>query len=299
MKNLFWLLLVFFTWTNIFSQNDPFISHMGLHRYLLNPAATGTDLSHQFGFIYRGQWIGFTDAPSTAILNAHSYLPYFQIGIGTIVIQDKLGIENTLTFKTTYAYHIIFDEVTILSMGLSAGIIRKSFEIHDLILEQPEYDIEQALETKLKPDFGCGFEMQINYFKTGFSISHIPNSNIRANNFRMPRHVYAYLQYIIPLSDKFLIVPNILYMNVSNIHSLSLSIRAEFEKTLWFGTNYQFFNNLTFMAGAFIQKNIRIGYAYDWNHSVIRKYNSGSHEIFLHYTIDRKNIKSKSPRFFN
>lgn len=284
---------------HIQAQNDPFISHMGMHRYLINPAATGTELAHQLSFIYRAQWIGFQDAPRTAILNGHTYLPIFQVGLGGVIIQDKLGIENTTTFKTTYAYHIIFDETTILSMGLSAGVIRKSFDIQSLILENPENDIEQTLETKIKPDFGSGLELQVENFKAGFSINHLPNSNLRANNFKLPRHFYAYCQYRIPVSDEIYAVPGMVYLNTANIQNVIFSLRGEYENTLWFGMQYEFFHTLIISAGAYIQKNLKLGYSYDWNHSIIRRYNSGSHEVFLHYAIPRKNIKSKSPRFFN
>jgi len=52
------------------------------------------------------------------------------------------------------------------------------------------------------------------------------------------------------------------------------------------------------MAGFQIDRNWFIGYAYDWETTDLRKYNSGSHEIFLRYEFSRDMKKIISPRFF-
>jgi hypothetical protein len=52
------------------------------------------------------------------------------------------------------------------------------------------------------------------------------------------------------------------------------------------------------MAGFQVTKGMYIGYGYDHETTQLRKYNSGSHEIFLRFDFFNNYSKLTSPRFF-
>ena len=62
-------------------QQLPRRTQFALNPYLINPAVAGTKLYTPIMVTYRNQWAGFTSAPTTATLSAHTSLPN-RIGIG-------------------------------------------------------------------------------------------------------------------------------------------------------------------------------------------------------------------------
>ena len=55
---------------------------------------------------------------------------------------------------------------------------------------------------------------------------------------------------------------------------------------------------MIFMAGFQISDGLYIGYGYDLETTKLRRYNSGSHEIFLRFELFKKQERVVSPRFF-
>jgi type IX secretion system PorP/SprF family membrane protein len=295
------ILLAFIVFSSglAFSQNDPLISQQGLQRFIYNPASTGTSDYHQIGFIHRNQWNGFPDAPSGNILTGHTFLPGYSMGLGIVVAEDKTGIEHNLNIKTSYAYHVWLNEKNILSFGLSAGLFSKRFDIGKLILEQPESLEGLYLENTVKPDFDCGFEFQRKNLIVGVSATHFLNSFENSSNTKHPRHIHAYVNAVQPLTENFSLKGIASYYNVRNINGFELAAIGELQEHFWAGLGLRFQESAIIMAGFYIKPNIRVGYSYDWNTNMLKRYSTGSHEAFLHFRINKKEIKSKSPRFFN
>jgi hypothetical protein len=52
------------------------------------------------------------------------------------------------------------------------------------------------------------------------------------------------------------------------------------------------------MAGFQVSDGVYIGYGYDLETTRLRRYNSGSHEVFLRFELFKRENKIVSPRFF-
>lgn len=280
-------------------QNDPVISQQGLQRFIYNPAATGTSNSFQCGLINRNQWNGFPDAPVTRMLTAHTFIPKFKVGVGLVVVMDKLGLEENLQFKTAYSYHVWLNENNILSFGVSAGIFSKNFKLDQLVLEEQNDLGVNQLENVLVPDFDFGIELNRKRTTFGVSATHIFKSQMQSDNMQHPRHLHAYAHYKQPLTENILIRGISSYYNIGNIHGFELTVIGEIENTLWFGASKRFGESYVFLGGVNITNQIKVGYSYDLVLNPMKNYNSGSHEVFVHLKFDQKSAKSKSPRFFN
>jgi type IX secretion system PorP/SprF family membrane protein len=64
------------------------------------------------------------------------------------------------------------------------------------------------------------------------------------------------------------------------------------------GLAYRWSASVSAMAGFQVTKGMYIGYGYDHETTQLRKYNSGSHEIFLRFEFFNNYNKMISPRFF-
>ncbi|MNU05425.1 hypothetical protein D3C72_2502250 [compost metagenome] len=64
------------------------------------------------------------------------------------------------------------------------------------------------------------------------------------------------------------------------------------------GLAYRWSASVSAMAGFQVSDGLYIGYGYDHETTNLRKYNSGSHEIFLRFEFFNNYSKMISPRFF-
>ncbi len=285
---------------SLVSQNDPVISQQGLQRFIYNPASTGTSNFNQIGIISRNQWNGFPDAPNTYIFTGHTFIPKFKTGIGIVAVQDNLGLEQNQFLKAAYSYHVWINEKNILSFGLSGGCFIKRFDLGRLILEDQSDYSTLNLENSVTPDFDFGIEYNRENFTAGVSATHIVNSFKNSENIKHPRHLHAYTQYNQKIVDDVYLKGIVSYYNIQNIHGFELSCIGEVDNIMWVGLGMRIRESFVLMGGVYVSPFVRVGYSYDSNTNILKKYSSGSHEVFLHLKFKRNDqIKSKSPRFFN
>ncbi len=299
-NSLFFTIVVIISIFPTFAQNDPVISQQGLQRFIYNPAATGTSNCRHISFINRTQWAHFPDAPRSNILLGNTFFPKYKVGIGIVAIHDKLGLESSTILKSSYSYHIWLNESNIFSFGLSAGIYSKKFDINNLILEEENDLTANELENKIVPDFDFGVEYNSEFLTIGISATHLVNSKKSSNNIKHPRHIHSYMHYKQYVSEYFFIRGIISYYMVRNVNGIELTAIGERENKLWAGLSYRYDESFILLAGIFLNPRTRIGYSYDWNLNVLKRYSSGSHEIFLQFKFGCiEYSESDSPRFFN
>jgi len=70
------------------------------------------------------------------------------------------------------------------------------------------------------------------------------------------------------------------------------------------GVGYRIGDSVSALAGFYVTPSLRIGYSYDYTLSDLKKFNSGSHEVFILFDLGSSRDKNsgkgydKSPRFF-
>ena len=78
--------------------------------------------------------------------------------------------------------------------------------------------------------------------------------------------------------------------------SVDLSTNLLINNNLEFGLSYRIDDSLAAMIGIQSTQKFRIGYAFEYSTSNFGRFNSGTHELLLIYTFNRRDMKS--PRFF-
>ena len=284
-----------------FSQNDILFSHYMFNELTFNPAVAGSSPTLDASLLARQQWIGFDEAPSSQVLNVHTFLRDIG-GVGGTIINDKLGYENSLNLKLYYAHHFQISRGMLLSFGAGIGFLSKTIDGSKLIYED-ENDLNAIYnkESRFRPDFSFGTELNTSKFTLGLASTHIEQSLKSATLFKVPRHYYAYAKYRIEASDKINIVPTFLVKSSQFITQIDLSAIFFYNNKFWIGAAYRLDEAYIGIIGFNITKELKFSYSYDYSAGPMKSYNDGSHEAMISYSINRgqKPMMSKSPRYFN
>jgi type IX secretion system PorP/SprF family membrane protein len=292
----------------LLGQNDIQLSQQFLSRINYNPAATGgSNYMHVF-LIGRQQYIGFRDAPSTQVLNAHNYFGQFNSGAGLTIINDRIGAESSINAKLAYAYYVHF-EGSYLSFGLGTGVLYKNLDVNKLNPEElgdAKIDTYIGRSNKLNADFDFGMEYNMENLQIGASVTHLNVSPIKINNLQSGRHIYFYTKYTFNVDLDWKIAPSfVTHMGIWPIMQLDLNTMATFRERFWFGASLRssdkfMMESVVGILGLYVTDFLGLGYSYDFNLSPIGKFTSGSHEISLRFRFRRGEGYGgvKTPRFF-
>jgi len=295
---------VFFAVTlsfSIYAQSDILFSHYMFNELTFNPAVAGSSPSLDASLMARQQWIGFDEAPSSQVLNVHTFLREIG-GTGLTIINDKLGYENSLNLKLYYAHHLQISQSMLLSFGAGIGFLNKTIDGTKLIYED-ESDLSAFYnkESRTRPDFNFGAEVNTSKFTFGISSTHVEQSLAGATLFKVPRHLYTYAKYRIEASDKINIVPTFLIKSSVFITQLDLSTVFFYDNKFWAGAAYRLDESYVGIIGFNITKDLKFSYSYDYSTGPVKNYSDGSHEVMITYSVSlgQKPMMSKSPRYFN
>ena len=287
----------------VFGQ-DFLLSEQWFSRLNRNPAATGNSEKIELFYLNRQQWVGFEDAPSTNILNAHAFFEGISSGLGFTFFHDKIGAlgTQTLNAKLAYSYQTLVANEKLLSFGVSAGILNKSLDQSKGRLpngNSPSLENESA--TNLDIDLGVEFSMPV--FLAGVAVTHVLGDRKDATNIEVPRQFTGYVRGNINLTDKFSLAPGAVYNNYSSVQPDFFEINATtfYQRAYWLGVGTRFdqegqFTFLNAIIGL-EWKFLRIGYGYDYSLGKLGNLAKSSHEIMLSGKIGWKQPKQATQRF--
>ena len=157
---------------------------------------------------------------------------------------------------------------------------------------------------------GMSFDMSFGawythpWFYAGISVSHLNEPSITFEDkyeTYIGRSYYFIAGSNIPIKNTlYEVQPSMMVKSNLNITQYELSCRVKYNKLFWGGLSYRWKDACIFMIGA-EYKNFIAGYAYDYPVSAIVKASSGSHEVFLGYSLkldlsDKNKNKHKSIR---
>ena len=304
MKKQFLLTAVLlFVCTAIFAQGDFRLSEQMFSRINQNPSAVGNNDKIQIFTATRLQYVGMglEQSPTSALLNAHYYNESLKSGFGLSVTYDELGLQNqTINAKVCYAYNLDIFENGLLSLGLSAGVINKTFDPQRHIWENPaDPNIPESAYTQTDFDLDFGFEFSYKYIMAGFSITHLPNVTKELTTVAAPSQLNAYVRGNVYLPEKFNLIPAIAYSNVGALNKvpetakldkwtqenlLDFSVTAMYDGKYYLGVGYRLNNMVSIMAG-FEWQWLRLGYCYDISVGKLANLTSSTHELMLSFII--------------
>jgi len=311
-RKILTVVLPFVVLTVVPAQQDPLSSHYMFSVPVFNPAAAGAGGMICATAVNRQQWLGLEGAPSTTTFNVNSPLRIFgtQSGIGIKIRSDKVGFDNDTGIDLSYAYFINLGTGR-LGIGLSAGVLNKTLSPSWVIPSGDVYVppsgdplIPESKESYVAFDAAAGIFYNADRYYAGLSVTHInqPVMKFSKGNPYLSRHYYLTGGYNLVLANPaYELQPSVLLFSDGRIFQFTINSLVTYNKKAWGGVSYRSGDAITGMAGIELYNGIKLGYAYDFSMTDIRKNTSGSHEFMVKYCFEisagRSPMKYKSVRF--
>ena len=112
--------VMFFT-NDLLAQQDAQYTQYMYNTVSVNPAYTGSRGHLSVAALHRSQWVGLDGAPVTQTINLHSPVGYSGVGLGTSIVNDKIGPTSETYFDIDFSYTVQTSDVGRLSFGLKGS----------------------------------------------------------------------------------------------------------------------------------------------------------------------------------
>jgi len=305
MKTRILILVLVFTAAAGFAQQDAQFTQYMYNTININPAYAGSRGVMSIFGLHRTQWVGLDGAPVTNALSLNTPINESNLGVGLSFINDRIGptVENTISADVSYT--IRTSETYKLSFGLKGT---GNFFNLDASKLNPEEANDPSLVNynKFSPNIGAGLYLHSDKGYLGVSVPNfIQSKRVDSNNgqdiaiFKERINYYFIAGYVFDLNPNIKFKPALLTKMVTGSPlQVDASANFMFYDKFVLGAAYRWDAAVSALAGFQITDGLYIGYGYDMETTKLRKYNSGSHEIFLRFELFNNYNKIVSPRFF-
>lgn len=262
MKNLLYILLFMLSLSILKAQQIPMTSPLQELQHVWNPAFTapGTDL--EVTGYYRKQWVGFDNAPNTALISLQYPFLDMNMSGGAVIISDQTGPVSKLGVQLNYSYKLreLFKDDDHLSLGINGYFYQYRFNpANELVNQANDPLLNGMTQSSINPSVGMGFAYfsyteefdRENIFYFGASTLQLLPSDLALESGSAPRERH----YFFNLGNKFMgydyyIEPSIQvnYVNPELIN-IVLGMKYEMEETFWAGLNFSSVNDINMFGG--------------------------------------------------
>lgn len=298
--------------STVIAQRDPQYSMNFYNQLSFNPGYAGSNDAICATLLYRNQWMGFDGTPKTIAFSVHGPITKQNIGVGLSILQDKAGFGSDFFMTGDFAYRLELGE-GMLGMGLGIGLINRSLDGDWISPDVLQGTTQNAMDDPLIPHSGSRFSFDSNFglyyigkarkddaYFAGLSFTHLNKPKINLDKgvstpSYFARHYYLSGGYSYQMpAPEWAVQPMFIFHTDAVTTQLSLNARIVYQKQFWGGISYRMSDAITPMIGANLPMGLKIGVAYDFTTSVIRKYSSGSIEFYLGYCFEIESNNGRS-----
>lgn len=285
------------------AQQVPQYSMYAFNQYAFNPAYAGMENTLVATAAYRQQWSGLKGAPVTQHLNAH--LPIFAIssGVGVRIQNSVIGAHRSTLALLSYSYQWQVARKTIVSFGVSAGY--QQYVLDGSILRAPQ-------GSYIDPDFShndqllplgkeraggplteAGVFVQASQLEIGLSVQPALATRFSGGySLEAVQHGFLYGAYSIRAGEDLLIKPSVLVKTDLIKTQVEISAFARWRENIFAGASYRGFGSnskdaAVLIAGLRLNEKTTLAYSFDIPISALNTTNRGTHELLLHYSLNK------------
>lgn len=283
------------------AQSEPLFSGSFLMPSVVNPAAAGRTGLLDVTAAFRQQWVGFDDAPAQFFLAADAEVKFFKNfhGVGALAVQDKVGPVTALCLAADYSFHIYLDR-GLLGLGARFGAYNVKFSASDLhtsptdlpsgFHQESDEALAGADDSQTAFDAGLGAFYQSEASFLSLSLLHLTAPELEmksgaAMNVRPVLNIGAGRLFGKDIKARS-VEPRLAFRTDFASWQMEMWLNANFNPRFWLGLGARLQDALLASTGVRLKNGLDISYAYDLSLSKLKRYNSGSHEVVVHYSID-------------
>jgi type IX secretion system PorP/SprF family membrane protein len=302
MKTKFLFFALLFTGFVSYAQQDAQYTQYMYNTINVNPAYAGSrGVTSIFG-LHRTQWVGLDGAPTTNAFSINAPLGS-NLGGGLSFVNDKIGPTNENTISADISYTIQTSETYKLSFGVKGTANLFNLDITKLNPQDAGDESLQNLDNNFSPNVGAGVYFHSDKLYLGASVPNFfetkrySDNDFVVNKERM--NFYFIGGYVFDVTQSLKFKPAFLTKVVEGA-PLQVDVSGNFliNEKFVLGAAWRWSAAVSLMAGFQVSDGIYIGYGYDLETTRLRRFNSGSHEVFLRFELFKRENKIVSPRFF-
>ncbi|EHO09903.1 PorP/SprF family type IX secretion system membrane protein [Myroides odoratimimus] len=290
--------------TQVYAQQDPQYTQYMYNHSNINPAYVGSNQGINIFGAYRSQWVGLEGAPKTATFSVTTPLKDSGLGMGVNFVNDRLGVtnNNTLSMDLSYAIDLNYKYKLALGLKASASLLDVNFTKLD-IYNPSDPLVKNDINNKFSPNIAAGMFLYSEKAYVGLSVVNLLNNfaydKDNISLFRQRPHMYVTAGYVFDLNQDIKFKPaTMIKMLQGSSLQVDLSGNFMFANKFTAGLGYRLNGAVSGLVGLQISEDIFLGYSYDADTTSLASYNSGSHEVFMRFTLFNRLKRINAPRFF-
>ncbi len=310
-KFILFVLFISLSFSLLKAQYDAQFSNYWAVKNYYNPAEAGQSGNLDATALHRSQWLSFPGAPKSIFISGDMPMQFLNRthGVGAVFFSESIGLFQHNIVAAQYAYKTkLFGGV--LSVGLQAGLISESFDGSKIYIPTSDYHVQEdegiptATVSGKTFDLAAGIAYNHDKWYVGLSSSHLTEPEIALEEsayMYVSRTYYLMGGYNIQLNNPLLqLQPSVFVKSIVLATQVDVNLKLWYNKMFMGGLGWRMGDAGIVTIGAKFGK-IQAGYAYDFPISIVSKASTGSHEIFLKYSVDlskgkRNKNKHKSVR---
>lgn len=299
MKKILLLIFTFALLQAAYAQDEAIFTHYHISPVLVNPAAAGFKDNYQIQFNGRAQWTGFPDAPQT--FGAQFNGPIGRtFGIGLGVLTETAAQMTRLRAHLNYAFRFNLGETTKFAIGFSTEFQQMRldntvtggnfFQLGDRIVDDNleglrVFDASVGAYTTFSENTFLGFTF------ANLISKRLDNADASNTDQSTVLEFYTFLAghrfEIVDLN--FTLEPSIMARKIKDSpQQIDINLKAGFlDDQLVAGLSYRTIGAMGILLGAKLS-NFNVYYSYDVSFQRFQKFNSGSHEITVLLSFDKR-----------
>lgn len=299
---ILFIVLIFAGFCGIAQQDAQYTQYM-FNTINVNPAYAGSRGVMSIFGLHRTQWVGLEGAPTTNAFSINSPINNSKLGVGLSFVNDRIGPTDENTISADVSYTIDVSESYKLSFGIKATANLFNLDINKLdIFDQTDPQF-QNLRSNFTPNFGAGVYLHSDKSYFGLSVPNFFESTRYSDNdvavYQERLNLYFIAGHVFDLTYNLKFKPALLTKAIEGA-PLQLDVSGNFlyDEKFMLGVAWRWSAAVSALAGFQVSEGLFIGYAHDRETTRLRRFNSGSHEIFLRFELFKNNSRIVSPRFF-
>lgn len=300
MRQLNFLLIafLFLSGGRLLAQQDAQYTQFMYNKLGFNPAFSGAVTSPEVRAIFRQQWLGFEDAPSSQIATFNTALSGSGTGIGARLSRVTVGLEQQYNIDGSYAYRFPVGPGTRLGLGISASARYFNIEYQNATPIQgsgQDAAIPGGVESRVLPNFGLGIYLDGPGYYVGVSVPRLLQNDIDLGTeetiiSREARHFYFMGGVKFRLSEQLSLEPQLLAKYVIGApFDADFNVTAYMGRSVFTGISYRLGGNgagesASVLFGTYLSDHLSLCMAYDLGLSDLNSAQSGSVEFAVTYS---------------
>lgn len=306
LSSLFCLVLMS-TGTKTYAQTEPMYGQYMYNMVVLNPAYAGNRGVVSMNAFYRNQWAGMPGAPKTTSFSIDGLVDEKGLGIGMQLYDDRLGVEKARGINGFISTRVRLSENGVLSGGLSLGLMNYRADLTEVVnLFQPNDPSFSQNYSTWKPVVGAGLYYHTDKFYMGISLPNVLMSRLSTldliksgMNKMNEQHLFITAGTVFEAGEQVKVKPSVMMKKVSGSPvQLDLNTNVWLKDLLGVGVSYRTGDAVLGMLELQASPQLRVGYAYETSVSVLKAYNTGTHEVMIRYEFGKNGANIKSLRYF-